>query len=73
MVVGVFKTGLERVVVDVGDRALGAHALHAHRLEFQVGHRAGRILRQGLVDAQTDLMPRLHLSGEEGLFYNLFR
>ena len=55
MVVGVFEAGLEHVVVDITNRQLRAHAGDAHRLELEVGHGAGRVLRQRLVDAQRDL------------------
>ena len=46
VVVGVLEAGLERVVVDVADGALRPDLRHAHRLELQVGHRAGGVLRE---------------------------
>ncbi len=65
MIVRVLKTGLQRVVVDVGDRQLGFHPLQADRLELQVGHRSGRILRQRLVDADGDFLSGFHAAGQQ--------
>ena len=65
MVVGVLEIGLQHVVVDVADRELGAHSRQAHGLELQVGHRAGGVLGQRLVDAHADLAAGFHLAGDE--------
>ena len=51
------KVGLEQVVIDVLGRELGPDARRLHGLEFQHHHRAGRILRQRLIDRQPDLLP----------------
>ena len=55
VVVGVLEADLDGVVVDVGDRKVVLDVLHAHRLKLEIGHRAGRILRQRLVNANSDL------------------
>ena len=65
MIVGVFKAGLQCIMVDIRHRTLGAHARYAHRFKFQIRHGAGRILRQRLVDLQTDLAARFHLAADE--------
>ncbi len=70
MIVRVLKTGLQRVVVDVSDRQLGFHPLQADRLELQVGHRSGRILRQRLVDADRDFLSGFHAAGQQMLCNN---
>ena len=64
VVVGVFKAGLQRVVVDVGDAALGLDARHAHRFKFEVRHRARGVLRQCLVDAQAHVGARRHFAAQ---------
>ena len=62
VVVGVLKPVLQRVVVDISNRELGAYPGNPHGLKLEVGHRPGRVLRQGLVDPQPDLRARLHLA-----------
>ena len=64
VVVGVFKAGLQRVVVDVGNAALCLDPGHTHGFEFQVRHRAGGVLCQCLVDFQGDLAARRHFAGD---------
>ena len=54
VVVGIFKTGLQGVVVNISDRALCAYAVNTHCLKFKVSHGAGCILCQRLIDFQTD-------------------
>ena len=65
VIVGVFKAGLEGVVVDIGHGPLCFDPVNAHRLKFQIGHGAGGILRQGLVNAQGHLSPRLHAAADQ--------
>ena len=62
VVIRIFKAGLQGVVVDVGDRQLGTHTLGAHCLKLQIGHGAGCILGQGLVDAQADFRADRHIA-----------
>ena len=54
MVVGVFKADLDGIVVDVADRNVGFHARNVHRLELEIGHRSGGVLRESLIDADSD-------------------
>ena len=61
VVIGVHETGLQGVVVDVGHRKVRLHPGHPHGLEFQIGHGAGRILGQSLVNAETDFRSRRHI------------
>ena len=68
VVIGVFKAGLQRVVVDVGDAALCLDPGHTHGFEFQVRHRAGGVLCQCLVDFQGDLAARRHFAGAQMRF-----
>ena len=53
VVVGVHKAALERVVVDVSDGQFRLDAGNPHGLILEICHRAGGVLRQGLVNAQT--------------------
>ena len=54
VIVRVFKTGLQRIVIDIGDAQLSFDTRHTHGFEFQVSHGAGGVLRQGLIDSQAD-------------------
>ena len=65
VVVRVFKAGLQRVVVDIGHAQFGPDARDAHRLKLQIGHRAGGILRERLVDAQGDLAAGCHVAVQQ--------
>ena len=65
VVVCIFKAGLQHVVVDIGHRAFGLDAVDAHGLELQIGHGAGGVLRERLVNAHGDLLARLHLPGHK--------
>ena len=65
VIVGVFKAGLEGVVVDIGHGALCSDPVNAHGLKFQIGHGAGGVLGQGLVDAQRHLAAGGHVSGHQ--------
>ena len=59
MVVGVLEADLDSIVVDVAYGEVGLDARHIHRLELEVGHCAGRVLRERLVDADAKLwVPR---------------
>ena len=65
VVVGVFKARLKSVVVYVCDRELGGNARDTHSLEFKVSKRSGRVLSQGLVDAESYLLSCDHLAGHQ--------
>ena len=62
VVVKIFRSALQHIVVDVGHGPLGADAGRIHCLQFQIGHGPGRVLRQGLVYFQTDFIPGNHFS-----------
>ena len=63
VIVAVFKAALEGVVIDVGNAHFRLHSGNAHGLEFQIGHGAGGVLGQGLVDAQRHLAAGGHVPG----------
>lgn len=65
MVVGVAPIDLEQVVVDILGRELRAHPRGAERREIEHHQRSCRVLGKGLVYADSDLLPRLHLPGHE--------
>ena len=65
VIVGVFKAGLEGVVVDIGHGSLCFDPVNAHGLKFQIGHGAGGVLCQGLVNAQSHLSSRLHATADQ--------
>ncbi len=77
MVVHVAEVGLEGVVVDVGHGKLCADPWNADGLELQVGHGAGGVLGEGLVDADGNVRSPLDgLSGDKlsvraGLLYDV--
>ena len=61
VVVGVHEAILQGVVVDIGDGKLRLDARDADGLKLQIGHRAGGVLRECLVDAQPDFAAGPHL------------
>ena len=62
VVVRILEAGLQGIVVNVSDRALGLDLIDAHRLKLEISHRAGGILRERLVDPEADLLPHDHLA-----------
>ena len=73
VVVGVLKAGLQGVVVDIGNRTLRLDPVDPHGLEFQIGHGAGGVLRQRLVDPQSHLCSRFHGAADQMGGNELFR
>ena len=65
VVVGIFKAGLQRVVVNIRHRKLGAYPRHAHCFKFQICHRTGGILRERLIDFQRHLAARRHIAAHQ--------
>ena len=65
MVVGVLKAGLQRIVVNIGDRAFGFDPGDPDALKFEVGHGAGRVLGQRLINFQTDFAAGSHFPGNQ--------
>ena len=72
VVVRIFKPVLQGVVVDVGNRTLGAHTRNPDSLKFDVCHGAGRVLRQRLVDFQPDFRALFELAVHNMCAQNLF-
>jgi hypothetical protein len=68
VVVGVLETGLEHVVVDVGDRALSAYARYSEGFELQIRHRTRGVLRESLINVQCYLGTRRHVAGDKVTF-----
>jgi hypothetical protein len=56
VVVGVFEVELVGLVVAVLCGELGLDIFEAECLKLEPDHRAGRILREGLIDLDTDLL-----------------
>ena len=73
VIVGIFKAGLQGVVVYVGDRALGLYPRHAHRLKFKIGHGAGGVLRKRLVYFKAYVGPGGHIALNKVSFYDFLR
>ena len=65
MVIRIFKASLQRVMVKVRHGLLCLDALDTHRLELQVRHRTGGILRQRLVNADGDFRAGNQLAAEQ--------
>ena len=65
VVIRIFKASLQRVMVNVRHGLLCLDALDAHRLELQVRHRAGGILRQRLVNADGDFRTGNQFTAEQ--------
>ena len=61
VVVRILEPHLNRVVIHIAHGQIGLHAVEAHALELQIRHRAGRVLRQRLVNADRQLAARLQL------------
>ena len=60
-------------MVNISDRTLGFDLIDAHRLKLQIGHRAGRVLCQRLVDPEADLLPLHHFAVHQMRFQNFLR
>ena len=68
MVVGVFEARLQGIMVDIRHAAFRFHPIHAHSLQLQVGHGSRRVLRQGLIDSNSDFLARHQLAFEQVIF-----
>jgi hypothetical protein len=73
VVVGVLVVELDDVVVHVLDRSLDLHPRHVQLLELHQRHRAGGVLKQGLVDPQRDRRAGFQLSVGQVLMEDLSR
>ena len=73
MVVGIFKTRLQSVVVDICNRLLGSHSGNTHGLKFEICHGSRCVLRQGLIYTESNLAADCHISGYKVIFNYLLR
>ena len=73
VVIGVFKAGLQGIVVDISNAPLCFDTRNAHCLKFEIGHGTGRILCEGLIDFQADLAADCHLAAHNMVFNDLLR
>ena len=71
VIIRVFKSRLQGVVIDIGNALHCPHTADAHRLELQVGHRAGGVLCQGLVDPDRYLFAGLRNPADQVCVQNL--
>ena len=62
MVVGIFKAGLQGIMVYIGNAQLRLYPVNAHSFQLQIRHRAGGILGQGLINPQGNLTAGGHIS-----------
>ncbi len=62
VVVGVFKTALQSIVVDISHRKFRFHPFAVHCLEFEISHSSRCVLRESLVYFQTDFFADGHFS-----------
>ena len=60
VVVGILEIRLQQIVIDVLGRHLGLGPGNLHGLKLQHHHGSGGILGQGLIDAQSNFLPRRH-------------
>src|SRR4051812_40308265 len=65
MIVRVQVVDLQQVVIDILRAELGANTVEADRLQCEHRQRAGRVLCEGLVDADRDGLARTHPSVNE--------
>ena len=68
VIIRVLKAGLQSVVVNVCHTQLRFDARNAHRFKFQVSHGAGRVLCQGLVNAQAHVRADGHFPAHKMVF-----
>jgi len=77
VVIRVFKADLNRVVIHIAHGQIGLDTIKAHALELQIGHRAGRVLREGLIDTDREFLARHQTAGHpmrrKNFFNDIFR
>ena len=72
MVVRIFKTVLQCVVVNVGNRAFCLYPRYAYRFKFQISHCTCGVLRERLIDFYSDLAAFDELTVNQMVFEYFF-
>ena len=62
MVVGIFKSGLQSIMVYVSNRAFRLNSVNSHSLKFKISHSTRCILSKGLVDTKSYFRTYFHLT-----------
>jgi hypothetical protein len=70
VIIRIFKTDLNGVMVNIADREFCADPWNIHGFELKVSHGSRGILGQGLIDSNPDLFARFEFAGEEMGFEN---
>ena len=65
MIVRVFEPGLEDVVVHVLRRLTDRDGVATHLLELEPGEGPRRVLEEGLIHPEGDLLARVHFARDE--------
>ena len=73
VVIGVFKSRLKCIMVNVRNRKLGFYARNADSLKFEVCHRSRCVLRKGLIYAESYFLTRDHFAADKVRFYDFLR
>ena len=73
VVITVFKTALQGIMVHVGNTQFCLNPGNSHGLEFQIRHGTGGILCQGLINSQGNLAACGHGPGNQMTFNDLLR
>ena len=61
VIVGVFKAGLKGVVIHISNTQFRLNPVDSHSFQFQIGHGAGGILGQSLIDPKRNLTAGRHI------------
>ena len=61
MVIRIFKSALQRIVIDIADAQFRLYLVDPHRFQLQIRHRSCRILCQRLIDRNGDRFPADHI------------
>ena len=73
MVIGVFKTCLKCVVINVSNAFFCFYSRNAHSLIFDISHSACCILSKSLVDFKTDITANGHFSADKMILDDFLR
>ena len=72
VIVCIFKTALQRIMIDICNTAFGANSWNAHCFKFQVSHGTRCILRQGLVNPDSNFLAFYQFTFHQMCFQNFF-